>query len=147
VVLDVMPVDAVTKQITRQTLTTIALGASYSGAQVSIFSGCDDPALNGPVTSFVNLTVAQSASAGQLQLDFANPVPNGGSCRLAGTYVQNGQLFRIPNGAYTCGSNFASSVVVSQVKATAQGIEGQWVAPIGAGCVENGYFSAVYIGS
>ncbi len=136
---------SVTKQITRQTLTTIALGASYSGAQVSIFSGCNDPSQNGQVSSFVNMTVAQSLD-GQLQLDFANPEPNGGSCRMAGASIQNGQLFRIPNGAYTCGTSFATSVVVSQIKATAQGIEGQWVAPIGAGCVESGYFSAVYTG-
>jgi hypothetical protein len=34
-------------------------------------------------------------------------------------------------------------VQLTQVKQTAQGIEGQWVAPIGAGCVETGYFSAV----
>jgi hypothetical protein len=62
---------------------------------------------------------------------------------MVGAYIQDGQLYRVPNAAYTCGASFASTVQLTQVKQTAQGIEGQWVAPIGAGCVETGYFSAV----
>ena len=129
----------VAKVISRLTLTTIALGGSYSGALISIFSNCNDPSQNGSVRNFYDLAVAQVAG-GSLQLDFTL---SGGSCRMTGTYIQDGQLYRVPNGAYTCSPSFSSSVQLSQVKQTAQGIEGQWVAPIAAGCVETGYFSAV----
>jgi len=130
----------VAKVITRLTLTRIPLGGDYSGAIVSIFSNCNNPADNGTVRSFVNLKATQTAG-GQLQLDFTS---SGGTCRMAGAYIQDGQLYRVPNGAYTCGvAAFASTVALSQVKQTAQGIEGQWVAPISLGCVESGYFSAV----
>jgi hypothetical protein len=129
----------VAKVISRLTLTTIALGGSYSGSLISIYNSCNDPSQNGPLQQFFNLAVAQVVG-GSLQLDFAL---TSGTCRMAGNYIQDGQLYRIPNGSYTCGTSFATSVQVSQIKATAQGIEGQWVAPVGAGCVETGYFSAV----
>jgi hypothetical protein len=129
----------VAKVISRLTLTTIARGGNYSGALISIFSNCNDSSQNGSVRSFYDLAVAQVAG-GSLQLDFNL---SGGSCRMVGAYIQDGQLYRVPNAAYTCGASFASTVQLTQVKQTAQGIEGQWVAPIGAGCVETGYFSAV----
>ena len=129
----------VAKVISRLTLTTIALGGNYSGAQISILNSCNDSAQNGSVRYFYDLVVAQTAT-GALQLDFN---ASSFSCRMAGAYIQNGQLYRMPNGAYTCGPSFSTTVQMSQIKQTAQGIEGQWVAPWGAGCVETGYFSAV----
>jgi hypothetical protein len=129
----------VAKVISRLTLTTIALGGAYSGAWISVYSSCNDPAQNGSLREFYDLSVTQNIG-GQLQLDFS--LANG-TCRMAGTYIQDGQLYRVPNGAYTCGTSFSTSVQMSQIKQTAQGIEGQWVAPVGAGCVETGYFSAV----
>jgi hypothetical protein len=131
----------VTKQITRLTLTTIPLGATYFGGGVSIVSNCNDPANNGTFRYYTVITATQIAG-GPLTLDFN--FDGGGACRLTGTYVQNGQLYRIPNAAYSCNDTFfAGATVVSQVKATAQGIEGQWNALVGGGCEEAAFFSAV----
>ena len=130
----------VAKVISRLTLTTIALGGDYSGALISVYNNCNDATQNSSVRSFYDLAVTQNASTGSLQLDFNL---SAGLCRMTGAYIQNGQLYRMPNGAYTCGTSFSTSVQMTQIKQTAQGIEGQWVAPVGAGCVETGYFSAV----
>jgi hypothetical protein len=131
----------VTKQITRNTFTTIPLGATYFGGGVSIVSNCNDPANNGTFRYYTVITATQIAG-GPLTLDFN--FDGGGACRLTGTYVQNGQLYRIPNAAYSCNDTFfAGATVVSQVKATAQGIEGQWNALVGGGCEEAAFFSAV----
>ncbi|MCC7325590.1 MAG: hypothetical protein IT521_02140 [Burkholderiales bacterium] len=132
----------VTKTVARQTLKSIPLGGKYSGAYLSIFSNCDDPANNGPVRTFVDIEVIQT-TGGTLQMDISTSPT--AVCRLAGDYFQDGQLYRVPGASYTCGSAFASTANLTQVKATAQGIEGQWVAPIEAGCVESAYFSAVLL--
>ena len=132
----------VTKQITRQTLKTIPVGGKYSGAYLSIFSGCNDTNLNGGFTYFANVNVTQTAG-GNLQIVFDSNAP----ATMSGTWVQDGLLYRIPGASYTlAGKNMTAQV--TQVKATSQGIEGQWTANIGAaypGCVEQGYFSALYI--
>jgi hypothetical protein len=131
----------VSKQIQRQTLTTIPLGGNYSGAILSVFSNCNDPSQNGSVRVFVDFTVAQTVSAGTLQINMTN---SGGACTFAGPYNQVGQLYSIPNAAYTCGS-LAFTAQVSQIKSTNQGFEGQWTAPVGSGCIESGYWSAVFL--
>jgi hypothetical protein len=137
----------VTKQIQRQTLTTIPGAGNYSGAVLSIFSGCDNPANNGPVTYFSNLTVAQVVG-GAMTFSFTGFTADSSfTFVIAGTYVQNGQLYRVPNANYAAG-NFNFAAVVSEVKVTSQGIEGRWtasVAPAFAGCVENAYFSQLFI--
>ena len=133
----------VTKQIQRQTLTVIPGAGNYSGAVLSIFSGCDNPNNNGSLTYFANLTVAQTVG-GNLQFDFEN---SDGPYRIVGVYTQNGQLYRIPNAAYTVGS-FTFTAQVSEVKVTSQGIEGRWTAPVGSafpGCTENAFFSQLFI--
>jgi hypothetical protein len=134
----------VSKTITRQTLTPIALGGNYAGAFVSIFSNCNSSGNNGSVTIFVNMTVTQTA-AGNLQLLFQDPSTQT-ACAFQGTYSQEGTLFRIPNASYNCGSSFTSTANVTQIKATAQGIEWQWSSPLTSqfpGCIETGYMSAV----
>lgn len=132
----------VTKQIARQTLKAIPLGGSYSGAYLSIFSNCNDTSLNGGQTYFANLTVSQTVN-GNLALVFDSNAP----ATMTGTWIQDGQLYRLPNASYTLAGK-TMTAQVSQIKATAQGIEGQWTANVGAayaGCVEQGYFSALYI--
>ncbi len=129
----------VTKNITRQTLTRIPLGGSYSGSLLSIFSSCNNPNDNGPLTLFNNLAVTQT-SGGQLQLDFTFA---GGSCRLSGAFIQEGQLYRVPGASYVCDTGTPLVAQLSQVKATNQGIEGEWVSAVGNGCIEAAYFSAV----
>jgi hypothetical protein len=135
---------SVSKQIQRQTLTTVPLGGKYSGAYLSIFANCADPANNGPLTFFSNLTVTQT-QGGPLRLQFDSGDTS--SFTMSGSFIQDGTLFRVPNATYTMrGTNVSASV--SEVKGTSQGIEGTWTANVGAifqGCVETGYFSALYI--
>jgi len=135
---------AVTKQITRLTLTTIPLSALYRGGIASYIDSCNNPANNGVARLFVDMQALQT-SGGALSLQFFlnGKDSGGGSCVLAGNAVQEGQLFRIPDASYTCAGVFAATANVTQIKATAQGIEGQWAANVGDGCFENGYFSAV----
>lgn len=131
--------EVVTKSIIRQTLKRIPLGGDYSGSLLSIFSNCDNPANDGPATLFNTLSVTQT-TGGQLELDF---IFSGGSCKLAGTFIQNGQLYHVPDAAYTCGTAAPLVAQLAQVKATNQGIEGQWISSVGSGCIETAYFSAV----
>lgn len=134
----------VTKQITRLTLTGIRLGAVYRGGFVSYLDRCDNSANNGVARVWTDIAVTQTESGG-LTLDFYTDGYASGAitCRVTGSSIQNGLLFRIPDAAYTCGTTFATTALVTQIKATAQGIEGQWQAQFPAGCVESAYFSAV----
>jgi hypothetical protein len=133
---------AVTKQIQRQTLTAIPLGGRYSGAYSSTFSGCANAANNGTVTYFANLTVTQT-QGGALTLTFDSSAP----AAFSGPFVQEGTLTRIPNATYQlAGQTMAAAV--TQIKATAQGIEGTWTANVNAaytGCVEQAYFSLLFL--
>lgn len=133
----------VVKQIQRQTLTTIPIGGAYSGAVLSTFSNCNNPAQNGAITYFANINVAQTVD-GPINFEIESDLP---LCRIGGTYVQNGLLYRIPNATYAC-YNSNSAVQVSEIKSNAQGIEGQWSGPVGdayPGCTEQAYFSALFI--
>lgn len=133
---------SVTRQIQRQTLTAIPLGGKYSGAYLSIFSNCSNPANNGPLTFFANLTVTQTAG-GPLLLEFDSNSP----FSATGQYIQDGTLFRIPNATVTLSSK-AMPGSFTEIKGTSQGIEGTWTANVSqvySGCIETGYFSALYI--
>lgn len=138
----------VVKQIQRQTLTTIPLGGAYSGAVLSTFSNCNSAGDNGSLTYFANFTVTQTTN-GPINFEIEGFVGDANLpvCRIGGTYVQNGLLYRIPNATYACyASN--SAVSVSEVKSNAQGIEGIWIGPVGSafpGCIETAYFSALFI--
>lgn len=134
----------VSKSITRLTLTTIPLGGLYKGGVASYIDKCNNIADNGVSRFFVDLQATQT-TGGALSLEFVlNGVDQAaGSCKLAGNAAQDGQLYRIPGASYTCSTQFSSTANVTQVKATAQGIEGQWIANVGNGCIETAYFSAV----
>ena len=134
---------SVTKQITRLTLTSIRLGGVYRGGFVSYVDRCDNPANNGVARMFVDIAAKQTAGGG-LELEFYDTYQNGAPiCSVRGASLQDGTLHRIPSAAYTCGTTFATTALVTQIKATAQGIEGVWQAPLGGGCIEQAYFSAV----
>jgi hypothetical protein len=126
----------VSKQVVRQTLKTIPLGGSYAGSVYTEVSGCINPAQNGTFSRFANITVVQTVT-GSVSLDFN--VQGGGTCSLSGNANQFGQVYQIPSATYSCGT--AGPILVSGLKATAQGIEGQWQGPIGAGCSEFGSFT------
>jgi hypothetical protein len=126
----------VSKQVVRQTLKTIPLGGSSLGSVYTVVSGCINPAQNGTFSRFANIGVVQTIT-GNLTLDFT--VQGGATCTFNGNANQFGQVYQIPSATYTCGN--AGPLLVSGLKATAQGIEGQWQGPLGAGCVESGSFT------
>ncbi len=130
----------VTKTITRQTLQTIAVGGGYFGGIYTDVYNCNNSLNNQSYRLYSDFTVAQTA-AGQMQIDFA--VQGGGTCSMRGAYAQDGQLFRMPAALYTCTNGLSTTANVTQIKATAQGIEGQWIAAVNQGCTEAGYWSAV----
>lgn len=138
----------VSKSITRQTLTIIPAGGQYSGAVTSIYSGCQNPNNNGPLSYFTNLVVTQNAN-GSMQFNWTwfdsngNPIP----ITMGGPFVQQGQLYQMPGATYAT-SSWTQTANLSEIKVTSQGIEGTWFAnlsPVFAGCVETGYFSLLFI--
>ena len=114
-----------TTALTRQTLTAIATGGRYVGGQSGSFSGCDTAANNVTYTDYYDLQVTQNAN-GNVVYSFA--FRSGLTCRLAGTYAQNGQYFRVSNASYTCSDGTASTAQISEIKATSLGIEGLFTA-------------------
>ena len=133
---------SVTKTIQRQTLTTIALSASYRGGLVKAVSACANPGLNGKLDQFTDINVTQ---LGNNQVEFDIFLAGGAICTLAGTLQQFGQLYRVLDAFYSCsnGLSINTTATMYEIKATAQGIEGRWLANIGGGCVESATFSAV----
>lgn len=132
----------VTKQIQRLTLTTIPLGGSYYGGLFQDIYNCANTSQNVINRYYSEFIVEQTSpdSTNQLSIKFAVP---DGVCTIAGKYVQDGVLFRIPNAAYVCTTGINVAANVTGVKSTQQGIEGQWSAQFNNGCVDTGYFSAV----
>jgi hypothetical protein len=151
---------AVAKNIQRQTLTPIPLSGSYTGGAAIDLSGCADPALNGPVSGPVDVTVTQPVP-GQIRVSLS--VLGIASCTFpsAGAVAQNGPLFSFP-ASYSCLGQAALTATVYELRATSLGIEGRWTATdttaskaksLGiegrspasdtAGCREDGRFSAV----
>jgi hypothetical protein len=132
----------VTRQISRLTLTTIPLGGSYYGGIFQEVYSCANSSQNETIRLYSEFAVTQTTpeSGGDLKLEYSVV---GGVCTLSGKYVQDGVLFRIPNAAYVCTTGINTTASVTGVKATQQGIEGQWIAQFNNGCVDTGYFSAV----
>jgi len=130
----------VSKQVTRQTLTTIPLGGEYFGGIVADVYNCTNPLANQVVRLYSEITVVQTL-AGQMEFQFA--LGGSGSCKMVGSFAQDGQLMRLPNAAYTCTAGLNTTVAMSEIKATNNGIEGQWIANVNGGCTEAGYFSAI----
>ena len=132
-------VGTVTKFIQRQNLTAITVGGTYSGAQRGTYSNCSMSANNGPYTDFFNLQVTQLTS-GAVTFAFTYQAFN---CTFSGTLVQQGQLYSVSGANYQCGSDPTFSANLSEIKATAQGIEGGFSASVGGNCREDAHFSAV----
>ena len=132
----------VTKQIQRLTLTTIPVGGNYYGGIYEELTSCANSSQNAVIRLYSEFAVEQTTqdTTSQLKIDFA--VENG-VCTLSGRYYLDGSLYSIPNASYKCTTGVDTTAVVSGVKSTQQGIEGQWVAQFNNGCVDRGYFSAV----
>jgi len=134
-------VATVTKSIERQTLTTIVLGGSYTGGQSGTYSACANPADNRAYTDRHDLEVTHLAS-GNATFQFKYTANL--TCTLSGVLEQHGQLYRIPTATYLCSDGVNTSATLSEIKATAQGIEGRLsVASAAGACREDARFSAV----
>jgi hypothetical protein len=139
-------VGTVTKTIQRQNLTTIIVGGTYSGAQSGTYSNCSMSSTNGPYRDFLDLQVTQLPDPTQLTdgtVTFAFSYTNF-SCTFAGTLEQHGQLYSVPNASYQCTDGLRTSATMTEIKATAQGVEGRFTSPsVGGNCREDAQFSAV----
>jgi len=133
---------SVTKNIQRQTLTTIVIGGTYLASFSSQISGCSNAANNGSRLFASQLDIGQN-TAGAVQLNLTTSA--GVSCSLRGTATQVGQLFRIPNATYTCSNGLSTAAVVYELKQTSQGVEGRWQALTGGNCQEDGRFSGLFL--
>ncbi len=132
---------AVSKPIERQTMKPVVLTGTYIGGVAVNVSGCTNPANNYRSKQNVSLGVFNASATRQFTLDIDQP--NGAACRMAGSYQQTGQLMRAQAATYACSDGLSTTATLSEVRATAFGIEGRWTASTGAGCVESGEFSAV----
>jgi hypothetical protein len=132
----------VNKQIQRLTLTTIPIGGNYYGGIYEELTSCANSSQNGVIRRYSEFAVAQTTqeTTSQIKIDFA--VENG-VCTLSGRYYLDGSLYSMPNASYKCTTGIDTTAVVTGVKATQQGIEGQWAAQFNNGCIDRGYFSAV----
>jgi hypothetical protein len=131
----------VTKNIQRQTLKTINLGANYTGGQSGAYSG-SSCGLGGYKDNFdVQVTQLSDGTA-----TFPFTYTSGLSCTLSGTLLQQGQLYSIPNATYVCSDGTNTAASMDEIKATAQGIEGTYAVPsVGGGCREDAAFSGVLL--
>ncbi len=132
----------VSKNIQRQTLTTIALGGAYSGGQAGQYSGCANPAANFFYKDTFDLKVTHLAS-GSVTFAFTYPTF---TCTLSGNLVQAGKLYSVPATTYVCSNGLSTTASMSEIQSTGQGIEGRFSAPSVAGqCREDASFSAVFL--
>ncbi|MEO8677253.1 MAG: hypothetical protein ABI569_16875 [Casimicrobiaceae bacterium] len=136
----------VTKSLIRQTLTPIAVGGQYYGTALVVHSGCKNSADNGTVLTDFDANITQS-SGGGLQIDWL--YVGSENCAFAGTYAQQGVLFRVPVASYVCTAGTTTTVnttgTLYEMKATSIGFEGQWFVPdSGGGCSESGKFATVF---
>jgi len=118
-----------------------AMGGTYYGGQVGRYSSCTNTALNTPYSDSFTLNVTQSGNTLSLGFTYASTLV----CTLSGTLSQNGLLYSIVSATYLCSDQTDTTGAVSDIKLTAQGIEGQFSAPApinGAGCHEDARFSA-----
>jgi hypothetical protein len=138
----VTTVGTVTKPLQRLTLTPILLAANYVGGQSGGYSGCSASSSNAGYYDFFTLQVTQSGTNVSMTFNYQNDNP-ALTCTLAGTLTQNGLLYGVGNATYQCTDGLSTNASMSNVKATALGIEGQFSAPsVGGGCREDAQFSA-----
>ena len=139
-------VGTVTKFIQRQNLTAITVGGAYSGAQSGTYSNCSMSATNSSYRDFFDLQVTQlrdptGVTDGTVTFVFAY---TNFSCSFSGTLVLHGQLYSVPVASYQCTDGLMTSAAMTEIKATAQGVEGRFSAPsVGGNCREDAQFSGV----
>ena len=138
-------VGTVTKAITRQSLTAPTIGGAYTGGISALQTSCSNSGSNGAYKASYDLQVTQTP-AGAATFTFTYPTY---VCTLSGTLSLHGRQYTMPGATYKCvqGGNtlFSGSANLAEIVATAQGIEGTWIANTGGGCREAAQFSAVLL--
>jgi len=143
---------AVTKSVTRQTLTSYKMAGNYSGSMAGSVSGCTDP--NDPRTDPMfraryGLTVGQSGDASAtLVFTFVDTTHAGIVCTATGPLTHFGRLYQMgPGTTLTCtgpGQDGKTRVLtIDSLHPTGQGIEGKLTGDVGGGCTASLHFAAV----
>lgn len=127
----------VTKLIQRQNLTVITLGGVYSGAEIGTFSGCTN---NISYNDFFDMQITQLTN-NNVTFTVNYPDITSFSCTFSGTLVQQGQLYSVPGAKYQCTDGTNTTATMTEIKATAQGVEGKFSATISGSCKVSAAFS------
>ena len=139
----------VTKAIQRQTLTIIPLSHAHSGAQTGTYSGAQTGTFTGCASNFTyrdffDLQVTQRIDR-TFTFAFVYPDYTNYTCTFSGTLAQLGQLYSVTGAKYQCNDGRDTKASITEIKATAQGIEARFSASYGGGCGEDAQFSGVLI--
>lgn len=138
-------VGTVTKPIERQPMTAPTIGGQYTGGISALQTSCNNSGSNGAYKATYDLQVSQS-NTGAATFTFTYPTY---ACTLSGTLALHGRQYTMSGAEYKCTQNgqtiFSGSANLSEIVATAQGVEGRWIADTGGGCRENTQFSAVLL--
>jgi hypothetical protein len=138
-------VGTVTKAIERQPFTPPTIGGQYTGGISAAQTSCNNSSSNGAYKVPYDLQVTQT-TAGAATFTFTYPTY---ACTLSGALVQHGRQYTISGASYQCVQNgstiFSGAADLSEIVATAQGVEGRWIANTGSGCRESAQFSAVLL--
>ena len=138
-------VGTVTKAIERQPLTPPIIGGQYTGGISALQTSCNNSASNGAYKSTYDLQLTQPNVAAATFV-FTYPTY---ACTLSGALTQHGRQYTMSGATYRCVQNgqtiFSGSADLSEIAATAQGVEGRWTANTGSGCREIAHFSAVLL--
>jgi hypothetical protein len=132
-------IGTVTKSIQRQNLTAITIGGAYSGAQSATFSGCTS---NYSFHDFFNLQITQPNNT-MVTFSLNYPAYTNYTCTFSGMLEHHGQLYNVPAAASQCTGESSASTVITELKATGQGVEGRFTTSYGGGCQLDAQFSAV----
>jgi hypothetical protein len=130
----------VSKNIQRQTLTTVPLVGQYRGGQTGSVASCTDTTQNTTFGNYIDLTVTQASST---EARFSFQVEGGAACTIEGSIERFGMLSRITDGDYNCTTGLSSTATLYEVKVTSQGIEGSLAGAIGGNCLQTIHFSTV----
>ena len=127
--------------ITRQSLTAVAIAGRYEGSTRGRYSECANEDDDGRYETAARITVTQQPNQ-SATLVFA--FESGLRCTLAGTLIQNGQLYRMAGAAYTCNDGLSTTADVTELRRTAHALEGRFVAAsVFGGCMESARFAAL----
>ena len=131
----------VTKSIQRQTLTRITLGGDRTSAPSPVRIRAATAAPTTPVTAISSTLQVDQTTDGTVTFTFAY---QGLDLHAFGRADAIRQAIAIPTTAYVCSDGLKTNASMTEIKATAQGIEGRFSSPtVGGGCREDATFSAV----